>query len=94
MSLFFNAGRAIPKCTSRNFIPPKGIDHLAVILIKWREEEKLSRIVDHAELKKNDYNISPAATSTPVTGHWQKLLWRWMPLKRRRERQTWPCGRF
>ena len=24
------------------------------------EEEKLSRIVDHAELKKNDYNISPS----------------------------------
>lgn len=30
------------------------------ILIGWLEEEKLSRIVDHAELKKNDYNISPS----------------------------------
>ena len=29
-------------------------------LIGWKEEEKLSRIVDHAELKKNDYNISPS----------------------------------
>ena len=26
----------------------------------WREEEKLSRIVDHKELAKNDYNISPS----------------------------------
>ena len=26
----------------------------------WKEEEKLSRIVDHAELMKNDYNISPS----------------------------------
>ena len=26
----------------------------------WTEAEKLSRIVDHAELKKNDYNISPS----------------------------------
>ena len=25
-----------------------------------KEEEKLNRIVDHAELKKNDYNISPS----------------------------------
>ena len=28
-------------------------------LIGWKEEEKLSRIVDHAELMKNDYNILP-----------------------------------
>ena len=28
-------------------------------LIGWKEEEKLSRIVDHAELMKNDHNISP-----------------------------------
>ena len=26
----------------------------------WNEEEKLSRIVDHKELAKNDYNISPS----------------------------------
>ena len=29
-------------------------------LIAWKEEEKLSRIVDHAELARNDYNISPS----------------------------------
>ena len=29
-------------------------------LMGWKEEEKLSRIVDHAELKKNDYNLSPS----------------------------------
>jgi len=28
-------------------------------LIGWKEEEKLSRIVDHAELMKNGYNILP-----------------------------------
>ncbi|HNK16246.1 MAG TPA: N-6 DNA methylase, partial [Nitrospira sp.] len=37
-----------------------GIQRIAETLIGWREEEKLSRIVDHAELKKNDYNISPS----------------------------------
>ena len=26
----------------------------------WQEEDKLSRIVEHAEIKKNDYNISPS----------------------------------
>jgi len=29
-------------------------------LIKWKEEDKLSRIVKHEEIKKNDYNISPS----------------------------------
>ena len=37
-----------------------GIRRIADTLIGWKEEEKLSRIVDHAELKKNDYNISPS----------------------------------
>ena len=44
----------------KNFIPPEGIARIADILIGWQEEEKLSRIVDHAELKKNDFNISPS----------------------------------
>ncbi len=37
-----------------------GIQRIADTLIGWQEAEKLSRIVDHAELKKNDYNISPS----------------------------------
>ncbi|MCB1881756.1 MAG: SAM-dependent DNA methyltransferase, partial [Gammaproteobacteria bacterium] len=43
-----------------NFIPPDGIERIAGVLVEWKEEEKLSRIVDLAELKKNDYNISPS----------------------------------
>ena len=41
-------------------IPPVSIDRIADTLSEWKEEEKLSRIGDHAELKKNDYNISPS----------------------------------
>ena len=48
------------RATPKNFIPSEGIARIADILIKWKEEEKLSRIVDHAELKHNDYNISPS----------------------------------
>jgi len=47
--------RAVPPC-----IPDEGIQRIADTLIGWQEEEKLSRIVGHAELKKNDYNISPS----------------------------------
>ena len=55
-----NASRIFEKGDPKNFIPPEGIARLADTLIGWQEEEKLSRIVDHAELKKNDYNISPS----------------------------------
>lgn len=47
--------RAIPTGT-----PDAGIQRIADILIGWKEEDKLSRIVDHVDLKKNDYNISPS----------------------------------
>ncbi|MGV0035156.1 MAG: N-6 DNA methylase [Candidatus Azotimanducaceae bacterium WSBS_2022_MAG_OTU7] len=58
--LLVNASQMFEKGDPKNFIPDAGIDHIADILIGWQEEDKLSRIVDHAELKKNDYNISPS----------------------------------
>jgi len=55
-----NASQIFEKGDPKNFIPDEGIQRIADALIGWKEEEKLSRIVDHAELKKNDYNISPS----------------------------------
>ena len=55
-----NASQVFEKGDPKNFIPDEGIQRIADTLIGWQEEEKLSRIVDHAELKKNDYNISPS----------------------------------
>ena len=55
-----NASQVFEKGDPKNFIPDAGIQRLADTLIGWQEEEKLSRIVDHADLKKNDYNISPS----------------------------------
>src|SRR5690606_23296383 len=55
-----NARQVFEKGDPKNFIPAAGIQRIADTLIGWKEEEKLSRIVDHAELKKNDYNISPS----------------------------------
>ncbi len=54
------ASQILEKGNPRNFIPDDGIQRIADILIGWQEEDKLSRIVDHAELRKNDYNISPS----------------------------------
>ena len=58
--LLVNASQIFEKGDPKNFIPEAGISRIAATLIGWTEEEKLSRIVDHAELKKNDYNISPS----------------------------------
>ena len=58
--LLVNASHIFKKGDPKNFIPPAGTDRIAEILIRWKEEERLSRIVEHAELKKNDYNISPS----------------------------------
>jgi type I restriction enzyme M protein len=55
-----NASQVFAKGDPKNFIPDAGIQRIADTLIGWKEAEKLSRIVDHAELKKNDYNISPS----------------------------------
>lgn len=55
-----NASQVFEKGDPKNFIPDAGIERLADTLIGWKEEEKLSRIVDHQELAKNDYNISPS----------------------------------
>ena len=58
--LLVNASQIFEKGDPKNFIPPEGIQRIANILIGWQEEEKLSRIVDLEEFKKNDYNISPS----------------------------------
>jgi type I restriction enzyme M protein len=55
-----NASQVYEKGDPKNFMPHEGIQRIADTLIGWQEEDKLSRIVDHAELKKNDFNISPS----------------------------------
>ncbi|MCU7859602.1 MAG: type I restriction-modification system subunit M [Candidatus Thiodiazotropha sp. (ex Lucinoma kastoroae)] len=55
-----NASQIFEKGDPKNFIPDEGIEKIADTLKNWKETDKLSRIVDHAELKKNDYNISPS----------------------------------
>jgi type I restriction enzyme M protein len=55
-----NASQTFEKGDPKNFIPEAGIQRIADTLIEWKEEGKLSHIVDLAELKKNDYNISPS----------------------------------
>lgn len=65
-----NASQVFEKGDPKNFIPPEGIKRIADTLLNWKEEDKLSRIVDHDEIEKNDYNISPSRyvqTSDAVT---------------------------
>ena len=55
-----NASQVFEKGDPKNFIPDAGIQRIAATLISWQEEEKLSRIVNRAELINNDFNISPS----------------------------------
>ena len=55
-----NASQIFEKGDPKNFIPEAGIQRITDTLIGWKEEEKLSRIVDLEEIKTNDYNISPS----------------------------------
>ena len=58
--LLVNASQIFEKGDPKNFIPDAGIEKIANTLKNWQEEDKLSRIIEHRELKKNDYNISPS----------------------------------
>lgn len=55
-----NASQVFEKGDPKNFIPQDGIKRIAKTLIKWKEEEKFSRIVELDGLQKNDYNLSPS----------------------------------
>ena len=73
MIILANPGRAFAKSDSGDFIPQLGIDRITKILIEWKE--KLSRIVEYVELKKDDYNISPSRyILTGVTETYRPLL--------------------
>ncbi|MDZ7751857.1 MAG: class I SAM-dependent DNA methyltransferase [Gammaproteobacteria bacterium] len=58
--LLVNASQVFEKGDPKNFIPPGGIERVTEALSDWTEEEKFSRVVELAEIRKNDYNISPS----------------------------------
>lgn len=55
-----NASRCFKKGDPKNYIPDEEIVRIGDTFAAWREEERFSRIVDKAEIVKNDYNISPS----------------------------------
>jgi type I restriction enzyme M protein len=55
-----NASQVFEKGDPKNFIPPEGIDRIVTALVGWKEEEKFSQVVDHAEIAAKDYNLSPS----------------------------------
>ena len=58
--LLVNASQVFAKGDPKNYIPKDGIERVASTFLGWKEEDKFSRIVDRAEIVKNDYNISPS----------------------------------
>lgn len=55
-----NASQVFAKGDPKNYIPDDGIEHITETFLACRDEMKFSRIVQRAEITKNDYNISPS----------------------------------
>lgn len=55
-----HAGKLYEKGDPKNYIPEENLEHIANTFKTFKEEEKLARFVDIAEIIKNDYNISPS----------------------------------
>ena len=55
-----NAAQVFAKGDPKNYIPDDGIERIAATFLEWKEEERFSRIIDKAEIVKNDYNLSPS----------------------------------
>ena len=65
-----NASLVFEKGNPKNYISDEGIEQIAATLKSWKVKDKFSKVVDLAEIKKNDYNISPSRyihTSDAVT---------------------------
>jgi len=60
MMLLVKASHCFEVGEPKNLMPSEQIAELANTLIHREEKEKLSRIVNLAELKNNDYKISPS----------------------------------
>lgn len=58
--MLVNASEVYAKGDPKNYIPDDGIARIVETYLGWKEEDKFSRIVDKAEIVKNDYNISPS----------------------------------
>jgi type I restriction enzyme M protein len=54
-----NASKEFVKGDPKNYISDEGVEKISAAFINWQETDKFSRIIDKAELVKNDYNISP-----------------------------------
>ncbi len=55
-----NACREFSKGDPKNYIPDDAIVRIADTFTAWKEKDKYSRIVNHEEIAKNDFNISPS----------------------------------
>ena len=58
--LLVNASQVFVKGDPKNYIPDDGIERIVSAYLAAKDEDKFSRIVDKAEIVKNDYNISPS----------------------------------
>jgi type I restriction enzyme M protein len=58
--LLINASKEFAKGKPKNYLTEDNIARIAEVYLKWREVEKLSKVIAVEEAVRNDYNISPS----------------------------------
>ena len=58
--ILINASQVLEKGDPKNFIPPAGIERIAMAFNAWEEDEKFAKIVTREQVAHEDYNISPS----------------------------------
>jgi len=55
-----NASKLFEKGRPKNYLPDSAIKQISEIYLRFKEENGISKIVEKAEIVKNDYNLSPS----------------------------------
>ena len=58
--LLINASKLFEKGRPKNFITDAGIEKVREVFSRWKEEERLSKVVKNEEIARNDFNLSPS----------------------------------
>ncbi len=58
--LLVNASKLFNKGRPKNYLPDESIKQISEILLNWKEENGISKIISKEEAVKNDYNLSPS----------------------------------
>jgi len=58
--IFVNASNMFYKGRPKKHLTKKGITEISKLILEWKEKDEFCKIIDTAEIEKNDYNLMPS----------------------------------